>query len=667
MKKILITAILLTGTMAFSQKHDLGKVTVEELKEKTFAADTSAAAAILFNVGEVKFDYSDSNGFTMATKVKTKIKIYKKEGYDWANKAVAYYIGGSSKERVSFDNAATYNLIDGKVVKSKLKGDGEFDEKVNKFWGRKKITLPNVKEGSIIEFEYTLSSDNFGSLEDWYFQYEIPVLYSEFKTSIPEYYIYKPLMKGFFNPTTVSEKNSKTISITSKDRSDGLVTKTTFSVDQLNYFETKSVYTLTNLPALKDESFVNNIKNYTASIEHELTSIHFPNTPYKNYSTDWETVVKKIYDNEDFGAELNKTGYFEKDIDALLAEVNSQDQRIGIIFSYVKSRMNWNEFHSYSCDVGVRKAYQDKVGNVAEINLMLTAMLRYAGIEANPILVSTRSNGISLFPSRTSFNYVIAGIEINDQIVLLDATNKYSIPNILPIRDLNWFGRLIRKNGSSLEIDLMPKYSSKGIINMMGAINEKGEVTGKVRNQQFDYNAFLFRQNNNNVAKDSYIEKLEKRYQGVEIGAYEVQNNNDLGQPIIENYDFTSTNSVEIIGDKMYLSPLIFFAMTENPFKQETREYPIDFVYPNQDKYNLNLTIPEGYAVETLPLPKAVAMPDNLASFKYNISNSGNKIQLQYTQDINQAIISSEYYEELKAFYKEIISKQTEKIVLKKV
>ncbi len=665
MKKIIITSILFLSVIGYSQKHDLGKVTVDELKENSFSADTSAVAAVLFNVGTVYFDYSNNEGFEMVTKVRTKIKIYKKEGYEWANKSVSYFIGGNSKEKVSFSDAATYNLVDGKVVKSKLKSDGEFDEKVNKFWGRKKITLPNVKEGSIIEYEYTLTSDNFGTLENWYFQLDIPVVYSEFKTIIPEYYIYKPMMRGSLVPTVVNEKTTKTVSVANGAKM-GYANNNSFIPGQFNYFENKTTYIINNIPALKDESFVNNIKNYTSSIEHELTSIHFPDTPFKDFSTNWETVTKKIYDNDNFGAELNKTGYFEKDVDILLNGINSQEEKIATIFNYVKNRMNWNEFYSYSCDVGVKKAYQDKTGNVAEINIMLTAMLRYAGFQANPVLVSTRSNGVSLFPSRTAFNYVISGIELNNQVVLLDATNKYSIPDILPIRDLNWFGRLIRKDGSSAEIDLMPKSTSKEVISLMANINDKGEVAGKIRRQYFDYNALIFRINNNKVNKDSYVEKLEKRYKGLEVGTYDVQNNDDLSQPIVENYDFTASNSVEIIGDKMYLSPLIFLATTENPFKQEEREYPIDFVYPNQDKYNISLTIPDGYVIETLPQAKAVAMPDNLASLKYMISSSGNKIQLVYTMDINQAIIGSEYYGELKAFFKEAVDKETEKIVLKK-
>ena len=667
MKKIFTTVILCLSTVAFSQNRELGKVTVEELKEKVCPTDTSAVAAILFNIGQVKFDYVESTGFTMNTKVITKIKIYKKEGYDWANKSVSYYIDGNSREKLNFTSAVTYNLVDGKIVKTKLKSDGEFDEKVNKYWGRKKITLPNVKEGSIIEFEYNLSSDNGLGIRDWEFQSSIPVLYSEFKTVIPEYYNYKTLFRGFYIPKVNVEIGVNTISVTNKTRSGGVLVTTGFSRNQFSCKETKSLYVLTNLPALKDEAFVNNIKNYTSGVEHELTSIKYPDEPFKLLSTSWETVVQRIYENENFGAELNKTGYFEKDIDALLAGTASQDEKIGKIFSFVKSKMNWDDMYGYSCNDGVKKAYQDKKGNVAEINLMLTAMLRYAGFQANPVLVSTRSNGISLSPSRNAFDYVICGLELNKEVVLFDATSKYALPNILPIRDLNWFGRIIRKNGTSAEINLMPNTNSKDVISIMGSISPEGEVTGKIREQYFDYNAFIFRQNNNEIAKDSYIEKLEKRHQGLEIGEYDVQNKNDLSQPIVENYDFKATNSVEIIGDKMYFSPFLFFAAKENPFKQETREYPIDFVYPNQDKYNISIKIPEGYAVETLPQAAAISMPEDMGSLKYIISNNSGQIQVLYTIDINQAIIGSEYYEILKCFYKEIVIKQTEKILNKKV
>lgn len=666
-KPLIITFALLSFFNSNAQKQELGKVTIEELKEKVCPSDTSAAAAVLFNIGKSYFDYSENNGFQLVTEIITKIKIYKKEGYEFANHSQKYYIGNSDSELVNYSKAVTYNIVDNKIEKTKLGSNGEFNEKVNKYWGRKKIAMPNVKEGSIIEYRVEIKTPYYSFFPDWEFQKEIPVVYSKYTTMIPEYYIYNARFKGFVMPKTETEKNQKTITLTSKERTGGSYTKTTFDVQTVNYTEAKTVYTIENVPALKDESFVNNIDNYKAAVLHELASIRFPNAPFKSFSTDWENVVKTIYESDSFGPELNKTGYFEKDVDELLNGVTAQDERIWMVYNFVKSRMNWNEYYSIHCDDGVRKAYQDKKGNVAEINLMLTAMLRYAGVQASPVILSTRSNGIAIYPSNAAYDYVIAGVEMADnKVVLLDATEKYALPNILPIRDLNWFGRIVRKNGSSSIIDLMPNTNSKEMINIMANVKENGEVSGKVRDQYYDYNAYAFRESNNAMAKDSYIETLEKKHQGLEVGDYDVQNNTDLSKPLIENYSFTTANSVEKIGDKMYVSPFLFFAKTENPFKQEIREYPIDFVFPKQIKYNISLILPEGYAVDVLPSPKLVSMPDNLASFKYNITNTGNQIQVMYTLDINQAIIGADYYGELKAFYKEIIDSQTEKIVLKK-
>lgn len=669
MKNIFTSIILLLTSIVFSQKHELGKVTIEELNEKVYPKDTSAVAAYLFNVGKTSFTYSGDDGFSIVTEIDAKIKIYKKEGYSLADQFVNVYIGSRGAEKVNVSKAITYNLEGDKIEKTKLNGDGEFNEKVNKYLSRKKITMPNVKVGSIIEFKFIITSPYTSNFPDWEFQKDIPVNYSEYKIYMPEYFSYNKYPRGYFSPEVEKEIKARKLDYTYV-LSQAEVLKRGLNTGRINssleFNETIEKYFISNVPALKKEVFVNNMDNYRCSITHELAGIRFPNEGFKDFSTNWEAVVKIIYDADDFGVELKKTGYFEKDLDILLNGITSNDERIAIIFNYVKSRMNWDESYGIYCDNGVKKAYQDKKGNVAEINLMLTAMLRYAGIDANPILVSTRSNGISLFPSRTAYNYVIAGVELQNQIILLDATNKNTIPNILPIRDLNWFGRIIRKNESSAEIDLMPTSNSKDIISIIGNINAQGEVSGKIRDQYFDYNAFTFREYNNGVSKDSYIEKLEKKHKGLEVGEYEVQNSTDLSKPIVENYDFKATNAVEIIGDKMYLSPFLFFATTENPFKQETREYPVDFVFPNQDKFNISLIIPEGYVVETLPQPKAVAMPDNLGSYKYNISNTGSQIQVIYTLDINQAIIGSEDYEMLKNFFKEIVNKQTEKIVLKK-
>jgi len=663
-----LSVILLIAPKAISQDFRLGKVSVAELEQKAHPKDTSAVAAILYKKGVSRMEFDQNDGFYMLTDVETRVKIYKKEGYDWANQAVWYYNTNNLKERVFFSDAVTYNLVNGKIEKTKLKSDGSFDEVLSKYRGQKKITMPNIKEGSVIEFRYTVRSPSDAMIRDWDFQSSVPVNYSEFKVAYPEYYVFKPRQKGYVFPKITTLKNPKSITITSKERGgNGMVAKTEFYSDKVDYIETEVTYVAQDFPALKDESFVNNIDNYKSSVEHELSLTHFPNRPIKEYSTDWNSVVRTIYEYEDFGPELNKTGYFEEDLKKLLAGITTPEEKMWVILNHVKSNVKWNGYTGYGCDSGVKKAYKEKTGNIADINLMLTAMLRHSGLTANPVLVSTRSNGIALFPNRTAFNYVIAAVETPNGYILLDATDKYSTPNVLPFRTLNWLGRLIRKDGSSEEIDLMPKKASNDIVFMNYDIDAEGHVKGKTRRQCSDYNAMITRENFEKLKEEEYLEKLENNSGKIEISEYSRTNEKDLLAPAIETYSFTGNNLCELIGGKIYVNPMLFFAKDKNPFKQDVREYPVDFGYPFLDKYNITIKIPEGYTVETLPAAVAYNMENNLGSFKFNIAANDNVLQLSIAHQINEAIVTTEQYEMLKEYYKGMIEKQTEKIVLKRI
>jgi len=660
--------LLLISFLGNSQEFELGKVSIQELEEKKHQKDTSAVASVLYSKGRTFFKFSGSSVFTIVTEVETRIKIYNKEGYEWANKSVKYYQGATQNEKVSFSKAISYNLSNGKIEKTKLKSDGEFDEKINKYWSQRKIVMPNVKEGTIIEYKYTIESPYISSFPDWEFQSSVPVNYSEYTTSIPEYYIYSSYFKGFIVPKVNKKEENASLVFNTKKRSDGvIITKTTFSTNKIEYKINNTTYIEENLPAMRDEAYVNNIKNYTSAVVHELSKSNLPNGLEKHYSTDWESVVKTIYDNEDFGPELNKSNYFEEDLRVVLAGLTDKNDKINAVFNFVKTRMNWNEYFGYSCDQGVKTAYKEKTGNTAEINLMLTAMLRYAGLTAKPVLLSTRSNGIAYFPNREAYNYVIAAVEDNGKVILLDATNKFTQPNILPLRALNWLGKLIREDGTSTDIDLMPSVASKESISLNYKIEPTGQIIGKIRKQYTDYNAEIFRERFSGFKEDAYLESLENKMNKIEISDYKRENEEEMKLPVIEAFSFSGSDLCDVMGDKIFFSPIIFFATKKNPFNQEKREYPVDFEFPFQDKYIVNIEIPDGYVLESLPSPSNVQTDDKQLGFVYNISSSGNKVQLMFVMDINTSIVTATNYPALKDFYKKMIEKQNEKIVLKKV
>jgi hypothetical protein len=342
-------------------------------------------------------------------------------------------------------------------------------------------------------------------------------------------------------------------------------------------------------------------------------------------------------------------------------------EKADAVFKFVQNKMNWNTKKGYYTDKGVKQAYIDGTGNVAEINFILIAMLNAAGIKAYPVLLSTIDHGVPQYPNRTIFNYVIAAVEIDDKQILLDATNKNTTLNIIPLDAINWTGRLLKQDGTSQEINLVPDFLSKKGMFLTASINGKGELSGQYRVQRTDYEALKFREKYAGINKENYLEKLEDDLSGIQISDYVIENSRELSKPVIEKFTFTTNNQCEIIGDKMYISPKLFFTQTINPFVLEKREFPVYFGCPKQEKYILNFQIPEGYVVETIPKSIKLETGDNVCSFVFKGLVTDNGFQISVIEDTNRQLVASDFYSVLKAFYQKMTDKQNEKIVLKKI
>lgn len=657
--------VILLFVVSFSktnaQKFELGKVSIAELEEKSHPIDSSATAAILFKKARTYFSYDAKNGFSIHTEQIYRIKIYKKEGLNWANYKVPYRIGyeKGNNDMIEFDDCVTYNLENGNIVKTKLNSEGSFKTNVNQYWKEASITMPNVKTGSVIEFKYVLKSENILQFPVFNFQQDIPVNYAEYQTEIPGFFTYKAIKKGFLEIKSESSVIKNTLTYESK--------LTSMNTEAISFQQLNSKYVSKNIPALKEEPFVDNIENYRSSIFHELEKEKFNDEPLKDYSLTWEGVAKTIYEDKDFGGELKERKYIDQDLAKILKNEGTQMEKMEVIFKFVQNKMNWNGQKGYYTDKGVKQAYIDGIGNAAEINFVLMAMLNRSGIKAEPVLISTLEHGIPVYPNRTVFNYVFAAAEIEGKRILLDATNKYTTHNVLPLYTLNWTGRLIREDGSSEEIKLEPNSVSKKTINMMVFIDGNGKLSGNYRVLRTDYEAFAFRNEYSGINKENYLEKVEGNLAGLEISDYTIDNIKDLSKPIVENFTFKTDNQCEIIGDKMYINPRLFFSQSKNPFVQEKREFPIYFGYPDQDKFNINIDIPQGYVVESIPKPIKIQTGENVGSFVFNCATSDNKIQIVIVNDVNEQLVSSDFYDVLKGFYQQMIDKQNEKIVLKKI
>ncbi|MDB2462977.1 DUF3857 domain-containing protein, partial [Algibacter sp.] len=469
MKIILVLVSFCFSLVTFAQDFKFGKVSNEELQEAINPLDSAANAAYLYKERYTYFEYVEDRGFQQITEVHERIKIYNQEGFDYATKQIRLYASAGSEEEISGIKGNTYNLVDGKIEDFKLTKNGIFESELSKYTNQVKFTLPNIKAGCVVEYKYKIESPFISKVDDFVFQDDIPIKKLEAKFEAPEYFNFKVNSKGYFS--VVPKINRKRDKITFNYKNRRGAGGTTFSSSDVEFEKELATYSLENIPALKEEAYVNSMNNYRSSVKYELSFTKFPESAVKYYSTTWEDVVKTIYQNSSFGNELDKRGYFEDEVDALIGSVSDPVKRAALIFNLVKTKIKWNGYYGYYTDNGVKKAYKEQVGNVADVNLMLTSMLQHAGLKAYPVLVSTRRNGIPLFPTREGYNYVVSYVKLAKGDILLDATNKYSTPNILPFQALNWQGRVIAEQGGSKLIDLYPKQQSKNSIVMMATLS----------------------------------------------------------------------------------------------------------------------------------------------------------------------------------------------------
>lgn len=674
MKKLIYLLIVLAINWTNAQDYRFGKVSMEELNETVYPEDVEANATILYLNQKTYYDYVQKEGFVQVTEVFKRIKIYNKDGFDWATEKIELRDNGSKRETISNLKAVTYTLENGKIQATKLRKDDMFDEKNNKFWKTSKFTMPNIKEGCVVEFSYNITSP-YISIRDINLQEGIPIKELDMYVRVPEYFNFNKYVnpRATYIPKITDSKVSRTEEIQSKSREtsgpNGFrhTVKVNHSSKKWDFKENKTEIKLTNVPALKNENFVSNLNTYRTKLIWEYAYSKDLQGVTKNYSTTWDEVTKTIFNDSDFGAQLKLTNYFEDDVSALIKGVTNESEKINLICNFVKSKVKWNDYNGYTTDNGVRKAYKEGSGNVADINLMLTSMLRYANINANPMLVSTRSNDIPLFPATGGFNYVVAAVEVLNDVIILDATDKFATPNVLPVRAINWQGRIIREAGSSTWYDLTPKEVVKEFVSLNVKINDDLSIEGRIRTQLTSFAAKNFRSKYQNFNEEEKLIDLEKDKGEIEISNYEITDMKVIDNPIVYVYDYNLKSGIEQIGDKLFMTPMLFFAPKENPFKQDIREYPIDFIYSFNEKHQVNVMIPDGYVVESLPESSVVQFQGNAGEFKYIAEVNGKMVQFLITFDLSQSFILPSEYADFKQFYQLMTEKQTEKIVLKKI
>ena len=669
MKKLLATVLFCTLFLyAYSQKDPVkfGNVSIEELKMSRYEKDTSASAVILADYGTSSIDYKQSdNDFKLQFERITRIKILKSSGYKYADFEVLLYHNSTAKEKISGLKVVTYNLENGKKVETKMKSDAVFEEKYDQNLDIQKFTAPNVREGSIVEVTYKITSEFLSYFRDWEFQSTIPVVWSEYRALIPEYFSYERYTQGYVG-LAVNEQEDvpQTITITSKERSESTIGKTEFQTDNIRYVAKRYRWATQDVPAFKEEPYMTTDDDYISKINFELAYYKFPDQPVTQIMGTWNDLNRSMLEHLNFGDAVSGSGFLKKITEDVIAGKSTPQEKIAAIYTYVKTNIQWDGRYRKFTDETLRKALDEKKGSSADINLLLVSMLQKAGLPANPVLISTRDNGFirEQMAISSQFNYVIAQVTVDGKNILLDATDRILPIHILPERCLNGKGYIISKDTPGWVTLGAPK--SKIYALAETTISSEGYLNGKIDISHDGFFGHRMRTEYLRKGEEQYMKDLTHRMSW-QIEKSEFQNIQNLSESVKERHTFTH---MENIGNAnvLYISPILYLRQSENPFKLEQRVYPVDFGKTTEQTFVFRFTVPENFQAEEIPVSKIITLPNNGGKYVYNVSSNGNLIIITSTFSINTSLFSQQEYPYLREFYNQIVAKQSEQLVLKK-
>ncbi len=668
--RITFAIIITFGFLCFAFAQDKPikipeKITLKDFSIHNLQVDSNSNALVLFDIGSTEFEGNTKGDFTLVYKETKRILIKNRNAFDFATVKIPIYMGGTKYEEEEFCDfqAATYNVENGQITETKLDKASLFKEKYNEYYNIKKFTFPNLKEGSIIEYKFTVKSPYYEHLRNWQFQDEYPTLWSQYQVTIPPMFNYIKQQKGNLKYTidSISHifKNYSIVDINNTRASE-------FYTVSGN--ATSAIWAIKEVPSIKKEEFCSSNKNYVSKISFNLYSIKFSDDYTKFIIKDWQKTTADILKLQGYQSLNDNNSWIKGELATIVSDNISQLDQAKKVFAYVRDNFSCTDHHTFKPSKEIKQTFKSKSGNVADINILLLAMLHNLGLKTDPVMLSTRNNGVAYeaMPILEEYNYVIARLMLDSTAYYLDASQNTLGFGKIPIECLNGTGRILNAKRPilvSLSADSTTEKSSTSVYIYNDSI--QGSI-GTISKNYGYYSSIDLREKIATEGEKGFAKEITKSYTSfINTSDLKIDSLKLYDEPLHIQYDLKLKFGED---DIVYLNPFLTEGIIKNPFAATDRMYPVEMPYTRNSLYLFTMEIPNGYTVDELPKSARANLNDTDGGmFEYLIGKNAEKIQLRCKLILNKTFYSAEDYSSLREFFSYIIKKETEQIVFKKI
>lgn len=646
---VIMVKLVLSG-IAQDHGFEFGRVSTSELAMTVYEKDTAAVAVVLYEFGEAYIDNTGDNNLLFEYHVK--IKILKKSGLRYADIEIPLWKQDGRFEKIRTVKASSFNIENSTVKETALSDKNIYTINRNKSCDIKKFAIPDVRAGSVIEFQYVLESPFIYKFRNWEFQSDIPKVFSEYWTTIPANYTYNITLRGFYPLIKNESELLRECFTPGAERADCV----------------RSKYAMKDIPAFVTEDYMTARSNFLSALNFELSEIKYFNGRVDKITKEWKDAEAEMRRHPEFGIQIKRgKDIVDEQVELLIAGETDSLTKAKKIYNFIRDWYRWDEHYGKYSELGIKKAFDQKTGNVGDINLSLIAALRYAGLDVEPVILSTRSNGIpiEIHPVLSDFNYVVAKVNIGNKIYLADATDDFLPFGMLPEHCLNGKGRVLGDD-QSYWIDLTPAERARRVSMLTLKLSDDGIVRGTAQITYVGYEAVARRKKIYSFDnQQEYINDLDSKLGRIDIKQFEIKNIEDIEKPLVVKLEIEMI-AFEEESDLFLLNPFILGKWEENPFKSMERLYPVDFGTPIEFITILNLEYPECFEIDNLPEKAGLGLPDSGGRYLYDVQKTGNRVSLNNSLAISKTVFTSTEYYYLKELFARIIQMENADLIFKR-
>ncbi|GAA4737762.1 DUF3857 and transglutaminase domain-containing protein [Flavisolibacter ginsenosidimutans] len=600
-----------------------------DLKECPF--DKSADAVVLLDQAVAGYD----DQYKLITDHRVRIKVLKQKGVEQGNVVIPYYSANGYEYLINISAVVITPGENGSISTSVLDEKQIFNRKVSSLYSTYTFALPNVKVGSIIDYKYQSIKRRFANVRRWEFQSDLPVMTSSFELA--------PMANSEF-AYSVHKSAEYPIQIV-PDKANG-----------------KYRFVMHDIPGLRNEV-------YTASTESFLQRVNFQFASYtdyygkQSYMSTWDELTKDLLLDESFGSQANKN-LSGSPLIKELPSTFSPTEKLKAIYDYVRSNFVWNGINSKYCEDGVKSVLEKKKGTTGDINLLLVALLKSAGLDAYPLLASERDNGRidTTYSFLDQFNKVVALVNCEGRQYVLDGSNGRTPFFMVPSDLLNTAAYLVeKKRGRFVYFTNLPHRLSEGVM-LAGSVTKDGELRGSAVVESRDY-AKLQKEARYKSDTTRYRDALLKRNSFLKIDSFSVEGlkNDSLALRQETGFHYALKKS----GDYYLLNANLFTGFAENPFTTQYRFTDIDFGAKFSSTVTGTFELPANFTTEPLPQNKKLVSPDRSMSISRIIEKRDNILYFKLIILIDREAYKADEYDTVKAFFNEMVDLLNEPVLLK--